>query len=73
MKHQRHFVGPNEPREAVQIRILIADLDRVVQIINCDIAAEEGSGYPIVPRPHIRCWPGRYQRAETILGTPCCA
>jgi hypothetical protein len=43
MKHQRHFENANETalREAVQIRILIADLDRVVQIINCNIAAEK--------------------------------
>jgi hypothetical protein len=43
MKHQRHFESSNEPalRGAVQIRTLIADLDRVVQIVNCDIAAEE--------------------------------
>jgi hypothetical protein len=43
MKHQRHFESANglALREAVQTRILIADLDRIVQIINCDIAAEE--------------------------------
>jgi len=30
-----------EPREAAQIRTLIADLDRIVQVLNCDIATEE--------------------------------
>ena len=43
MKRQRHFESSSGPslREAVQIRTLIADLDRLVRIINCDIAAEE--------------------------------
>jgi hypothetical protein len=42
MKHQRHFESANGPplREAVQTRTAITDLDRVVQIINCDIAGE---------------------------------
>ena len=40
MKHGR---SENESalREAAQIRILISDLDRIVQILNCDIATEE--------------------------------
>jgi len=40
MKHQRHF-GTSAAREAVQTRALIADLDRIVQILNNAIAAEE--------------------------------
>jgi hypothetical protein len=41
MKHQRHFDYGNRSREALQTRSLIADIDRVVQIIDSDIAAEE--------------------------------
>ena len=41
MKHQRHFETAAS-REAAQTRTLIADLDRIVQILNSDIAAEEG-------------------------------
>ena len=43
MNHQRHFGSSSEPalREAVQIRTLIADLDCLAQILNCDIATEE--------------------------------
>ena len=42
MKHQRHF-GTRDAaqREAVKIRKMIADLDRSVQLLNCDIAIEE--------------------------------
>jgi hypothetical protein len=36
MKHQRHF-----ETEAARTRALIADLDRIVQILNEAIAAEE--------------------------------
>jgi hypothetical protein len=45
MKHQRYFERANDValREAAQIRTLIADLDRIVQILNCDIATEEES------------------------------
>ena len=40
MKHGR--VGDESAlREASQIRTLISDLDRIVQILNCDIATEE--------------------------------
>ena len=39
MKHQ--FNDRDFSREALQTRTLIADIDRVVQIINSDIAAEE--------------------------------
>ena len=41
MKHQRHFGSTTPPREALQTRILIADINRVVQILNSDITAEE--------------------------------
>jgi hypothetical protein len=41
MKHQRHFGNATPAREALQTRVLIADINRVVQILNCDIAAEE--------------------------------
>jgi hypothetical protein len=41
MKHQRHFESSTASREAVQTRVLIADLDRIIQILNGDIAAEE--------------------------------
>lgn len=40
MKHQRHF-ETTASREAAQTRTLIADLDRIVQILNSEIAAEE--------------------------------
>jgi hypothetical protein len=40
MKHQRHF-ETTASREAAQTRTLIADLNRIVQILNGDIAAEE--------------------------------
>lgn len=40
MKSQHHFEiqCEIELREAAQIRTLIADLDRIVQVLNCDIA-----------------------------------
>src|SRR5229473_6754711 len=41
MKHQRRFESSTASREAVKTRVLIADLDRIVQILNGDIAAEE--------------------------------
>jgi hypothetical protein len=41
MKHQHHFEYGNRSREALQTRSLIADINRVVQIIDSDIAAEE--------------------------------
>jgi hypothetical protein len=40
MKHG--WIGDESAlREAPQIRTLISDLDRIVQILNCDIASEE--------------------------------
>ena len=59
MKHQRHFESTTVPREALQIGELIADIDRVVHILNSDIATEEEqakvfdrsqSEYPILAR-----------------------
>ena len=41
MKHPRHFEYPPYSREAEQTKSLIADLDRIVQIINADVVAEE--------------------------------
>jgi hypothetical protein len=41
VKHQGHFENPPYSREAQQTKSLIADLDRIVQIINVDVAAEE--------------------------------
>ena len=40
MKHQRHF-GTTASREAVKTRTLVADLNRIVQIINEAIDVEE--------------------------------
>jgi hypothetical protein len=59
MKHQRHFGSTTPPREALRTRILIADINRVVQILDSDIAAEEEQarvfdrskvGYPMLAR-----------------------
>jgi hypothetical protein len=59
MKHQRHFEYGNRSREVLQTRTLIADIDRIVQILNSDIAAEEEQArifdrsqaeYPILAR-----------------------
>jgi phage shock protein A len=42
MKHQRHFdTSEAAQREAAQIKKMIGDLDRSVQLLNADIAAEE--------------------------------
>jgi hypothetical protein len=61
MKHQRHFGSTNDvaPREVARISALISDLDRVVRILDCDIATEEkrarvfdcsDAAYPILAR-----------------------
>jgi septation ring formation regulator EzrA len=61
MKHQRHFERTSDvaSREADQIRTLIANLERTVQILDCDIATEEecagvsdrtDAAYPILAR-----------------------
>jgi septation ring formation regulator EzrA len=42
MKHQRHFdTSAATHREAAQIRKMIGDLDRIVQLLSCDITTEE--------------------------------
>ena len=42
MKQQGHFdTNKIAQREAVQIRKTIVDLDRYVQLLNCDITTEE--------------------------------
>jgi len=59
MTHQRHFGTASPSREAAQTRSLIADIDRIVQILDGDIAAEEKqarvfdpsqTGYPTLAR-----------------------
>jgi hypothetical protein len=60
MKHQRHYGASLAAlKEAEQIKKLIADLDRLLQIIACDIATEEerarvsdrsDAAYPILAR-----------------------
>lgn len=59
MKHQRHFGSAASSREAAQTRSLIADINRIVQILDSDIAAEQEearvfdpaqAGYPILAR-----------------------
>jgi hypothetical protein len=41
MKHQRHLGSVNAVREATQVTILIADLSRIVDLLNLDIASRE--------------------------------
>ncbi len=42
MRYQRHFdTGEVTQREAVRIWKMIVDLDRTVQLLNCDITTEE--------------------------------
>jgi hypothetical protein len=71
MKHQRHFGSATPAREALQTRVLIADITRVVQILNGDIAAEEEQArafdrsrfdYPILARTLTA-------RRDNLLGT----
>jgi hypothetical protein len=61
MKHQYHFGSQNRvlPREVAQIGGLIRDLDRVVRILDTDIATEEeragvsdrfSAAYPVLAR-----------------------
>jgi hypothetical protein len=60
MRHQRHFdTSEAAQREAVKIRKMIGDLDRIVQLLNCDITSEEerarifdrsDAAYPILAR-----------------------
>jgi hypothetical protein len=73
MKSQHHFEirSATALREATKILTFIADLDRIVRILNCDIATDEGrtrvfdrsdAKYSILARA--------WQRAGTILRTP---
>ena len=42
MKHQRHFdTSEVAQREAGQISTMISDLDRLVRLLDCDIAIQE--------------------------------
>ncbi len=42
MKHQRHFdPAPSTSRDVARISALISDIDRIVRILDADIAAEE--------------------------------
>jgi hypothetical protein len=43
MKHQRHFenVDRTAVREAATIENMIADLQRVVEVLDCDVSTEE--------------------------------
>jgi hypothetical protein len=60
MRHQRHFdTSKAAQRETVQIWKMIVDLDRYVQLLNCDITTEEqrarisdrsDAAYPILAR-----------------------
>ena len=52
MKHQRHFGSATPAREALQTRELIADINRIVQILDGDIAAEEEQVH-IFDRPRV--------------------
>lgn len=71
MKHQRHFESATIPREVLQIGELIADLDRIVQILNRDLAAEEEQARVLtVPSQSTRCLPGRSQRDAPALQKP---
>jgi hypothetical protein len=59
MKHQRHFGNATAARGALQTKTLIADISRIVHILDSEIAAEEEQArifdrtraeYPILAR-----------------------
>ena len=61
MKHQYHFGSPNYPllKEVAQLSALVSNLDRVVRVLDSDIAAEEersgvsdpnSANYPVLAR-----------------------
>ena len=59
MKDQRHFGNATVSREAAQTMTLIADLDRIVQIIDSEITSQEEAArvfdhsqieYPVLAR-----------------------
>jgi hypothetical protein len=71
MRHQRHFGSATPARDALQTKELIADINRVVQILDSDIAAEEEQAsvfdrsrvdYPILARTLAA-------RRDNLLGT----
>jgi hypothetical protein len=71
MKQQHHFGSATPAREALQTRELIADINRVVQILDSDIAAEEEQAgtfdrsrvdYPFLARTLVA-------RRDNLLGT----
>ena len=71
MKQQRHFGSATPARDALQTKELIADINRVVQILDSDIAAEEEQvsifdrsrvDYPILARTLVA-------RRDNLLGT----
>jgi len=72
MKHQRHFDTSEAPlREAVKIRMMIGDLDRLVRLIDSNIVVqEECVGYRTERTSPIRFSRRRWQRAATISGRP---
>jgi hypothetical protein len=52
MKHQGHFRHVDPLREAMQTRGLIADISRIIDILNVDIASEEeAAGVTDLARP----------------------
>ena len=58
MKRKRQLASVNELQEATQTMALIADLSRIVDILNVDIASSEQEAKvsdlarPELPRPH---------------------
>jgi hypothetical protein len=64
MKHQRHFDTREAAQfEAIQIWKMVVNLDRTVQLLDCDIATEEertgvsdrsDAAYPILARMQAR-------------------
>ena len=76
MKHQRHLRSPNAVREATEARTLIADLSRIVDMLNLDIASrEEEAGShrsyaPRIPRPRQSAESAPRQSAGNYFCTP---
>jgi hypothetical protein len=71
MKQQRHFGSATPARDALQTKELIADINRIVQILDSDIAAEEEQArifdrsqveYPMLARTLVA-------RRDNLLGT----
>jgi flagellar FliJ protein len=75
MKHQYHFGSPNYAvlKEVARVSALISDLDRIVRILETDIATEEeragvsdpfNANYPILARILTARW---HNLRETIV------